>query len=282
MTSASVTVADVARRLGNPAEARLLVAHVLGVEPGRLLLVEAPDAAASARLDDLVERRLSGVPLQHLTGEAYFRTVRLEVGPGVFVPRPETEVMTGWALGRLAEVAASGVRPRVVELCAGSGAISLALTTEFPGADIGCVEISDDAVGWLQRNLAGTDVDIRHQDMADSFTDLDGAVDLVIANPPYIPLEEYEGVPPEVRDYDPSVALFSGADGLDALHVVADVAARLLRPGGWVCAEHADLQGEAAVALFARTGSFGKVADHVDLNGRPRFVVGQRAGRMGP
>lgn len=284
MRSASAAVADAARRLGSQAEARTLVAHVLGVEPARLPLVAGPDAMASERLDALVAQRLAGTPLQHLTGEAWFRTVRVEVGPGVFVPRPETEVMTGWALGMVAEVQArrAGQPPRVVELCAGSGAISLAMATEFPAADYHCVELSEDAWSYLTRNLAGTRVDARLGDMADAFTDLDGTVDLVIANPPYIPLGEYAGVPAEVRDFDPALALFSGDDGLDAMRVVADVAARLLGPGGWVCAEHADAQGDSAPGVFVRQGGFTRIGDRVDLNGRPRFVVAQRAGRMGP
>lgn len=300
MTSISAVVAVAARRLGSQAEARTLVAHVLGVDLGRLLLADPPDAAASARLDGLVARRLTGVPLQHLTGEAWFRTVRVEVGPGVFIPRPETEVMTGWALTHLATLAqqrsaavgdpaaasevaeATPRRPVVVELCAGSGAISLALATEFPDAAYHCVELSEDAWPYLRRNLAGTDVEARLGDMADAFGELDGRVDLVVANPPYIPLDEYEGVTAEVRDHDPAVALFSGRDGLDALRLVAKVAARLLHPGGWVCAEHADSQGEAAPEVFVRHGGFARVADHVDLNGRPRFVAARRAGRMGP
>lgn len=282
MRTVSAVVADAARRLGRQAEARTLVAHVLGVEPSGLLLAPLPDAAAVARLDELVLRRLEGIPLQHLTGEAHFRTVRLEVGPGVFIPRPETEVMTGWALSRLAELAASGVEaPVVVDLCSGSGAISLALATEHPAARVHAVELSEDAWPYLCRNLAATSVDVRLGDMADAFAELDGCVDLVVANPPYIPLSEYAGVPAEVRDHDPTMALFSGEDGLDALRVVAGVAARLLRPGGWACAEHADVQGVSAPAVFVRHGGFERIADHVDLNGRPRFVVARRAGRMG-
>lgn len=279
MRPTSAVVAGVARRLGSQAEARTLLAYVLGVEPARLVISPGPDADALRRLDDLVARRLAGVPLQHLTGESFFRTVRVEVGPGVFIPRPETEVMAGWALERLCEL---GPRPRVVELCAGSGAISLGLATEHSGAQVHCVELSEEAWPYLQRNLAGSGVEARLGDMADAFHDLDGTVDLVIANPPYIPLTEYDGVPAEVRDHDPLMALFSGQDGLDALKVVAQVAARLLRPGGWACSEHADVQGESAPEVFVRHGGFRRIGDRTDLNGRPRFVVAQRAGRMDP
>ena len=275
--SVSALVARLSRRI--PAhEARILVAHVLGVARSRLLVATRPDAAASGRLEALVARREAGEPLQHLTGLAPFRTVELEVGPGVFIPRPETEVMTGWALERMAEVEA----PVVVELCAGSGAITKALATEWVGAaSFHCVELSPDAFAYLERNLAGLGVDARLGDMADAFTDLDGGVDLVVANPPYVPLDHWADVPAEVRDFDPALALVSGPDGLDALRVVADVAARLLRPGGWACAEHAEVQEESAPGVFVRHGSFTQVADHRDLNDRPRFVTARRGGRMG-
>ena len=275
--SASTLVARLSRRV--PAhEARILLAHVLGTEPSRLLLAGAPDEAQRTRLDALVERRVAGEPLQHLTGLAPFRTVELEVGPGVFIPRPETEVMTGWVLERLAGAA----RPVVVELCAGSGAITKALATEFPDAAYHCVELSPDAHAYLVRNLAGLDVDVRLGDMADSFGDLDGTVDFVVANPPYVPLEHWADVPAEVRDFDPTLALVSGADGLDAMRVVADVAARLLRPGGWVAAEHAEVQEESAPGVFVRQGSFTAVSDHPDLTDRARFVTARRGGRMAP
>ncbi len=275
------SVSALVRRLGTrvpPHEARILVAHVLGVGLSRLLVADPLDADAAARLEALVARREAGEPLQHVTGLAPFRTVELAVGPGVFIPRPETEVMTGWALERMASFEA----PVVVELCAGSGAITKALATEFDGeATFHCVELSPDAFAWLERNLAGHDVDARLGDMADAFGDLDGTVDVVVANPPYVPLEHWADVPAEVRDFDPALALVSGPDGLDAMRVVADVAARLLRPGGWVCAEHAEVQEESAPKVFVRQGSFTQVADRRDLTDRPRFVTARRGGRMG-
>lgn len=253
-------------------DARLLLAHVLGVAPSALLTATDVPLAAQQRLAELVARRVTGVPLQHLTGVAHFRTVSVAVGPGVFVPRPETEVMTGWALERLR----GSESPIVVELCAGSGAISLAIATEAPGCDQYAVEVSEDAVGYLAANLRDTAVMVVPEDMATALPELDGTVDLVIANPPYIPLDAYESVPAEVRDHDPAVALFSGADGLDAMRVVAGVAARLLRPGGVVAAEHAEVQAESAPAVFVRTGEFDEVRDHPDLTGRPRFVTAVR------
>lgn len=273
-------VSATAAVLGSTAEARTLVAHVLGVEPSRLHTAPDADAAARDRLAGLVRRRLDGEPVQHLTGRAWFRTTSVAVGPGVFVPRPETEVMTGWALERLAERPAHPA-PVVVELCAGSGAVSLALATEHPGVDLTAVELSGEAVAYLRRNLAGTDADVVHADMADTPSHLDGRVDLVIANPPYVPLASWADLPADVRDHDPVLALVSGQDGLDAMRVVAGVAARLLRPGGWVCAEHAEVQADSAPAVFVGHGGYERVADHRDLAGRPRFVTARRAGRMG-
>lgn len=144
------------------------------------------------------------------------------------------------------------------------------------------VELSEEAWPYLTSNLDGSGVDVRLGDMRDAFPDLDGTVDVVVANPPYIPIGEYLGVSREVREHDPAVALFSGQDGMDAMRVVADVAKRLLKPGGWFCVEHADSQGETAPQVFIDNGSFTRVSDHRDMTGRPRFVVGRRAGRIGP
>ena len=285
MPEASISrlVATTAARLGSVAEARLLLAHVLGVETAALLLAAPPDEEAAARLEAALVRRETGEPVQHITGQAPFRTVTLNVGPGVFIPRPETEVMTGWALERIADISASGRVPIVVELCAGSGAITKALATErAEAASFHAVELSPDAFAYLERNLAGLGVDARLGDMADAFADLDGTVDLVVANPPYVPLDHWADVPAEVRDHDPALALVSGLDGLDAMRVVVEVAARLLRPGGFACAEHAEVQGESAPGLFVASGAFARVQDRRDLNDRPRFVTAVRAGRMGP
>ena len=159
-----------------------------------------------AAYDALLARRAAREPLQHLTGTAYFRHVELLVGPGVFVPRPETELLAGWAIDALADVE----QPVVVDLGTGSGAIAKAMADEVPGARVHAVELDDAAHGWAERNLAGTGVDLRHGDMADAFDDLAGTVDVVICNPPYIPLDAWESVEPEVRDHDPQLALWSG------------------------------------------------------------------------
>nr|NLI50626.1 peptide chain release factor N(5)-glutamine methyltransferase [Propionibacterium sp.] len=273
------------RATGLPAhEARQLLAHVLGVDLRSLPLVPRVSDADAAALAALAARRRTGEPLQHLTGRAFFRTVEVEVGPGVFVPRPETELLAGWALDVLR--AGPGASAVVVELCAGSGAISRALATELPGPEYHAVELSGEAWPYLVRNLAGTGVRPVLADMAQALPELDGRVDLVVVNPPYVPESVRDTLPADVL-HDPDLALFAGSDGLAALRVVVAASARLLRPGGWVGAEHDDTHGATAPALFAAHGGFTDIADHRDLLGRDRFVVARRAprpdaGRMTP
>ncbi len=254
-------------------DADLLLAHVLDVGLGRLPLVDDLDPGQQEQYAALLARRVAREPLQHLTGTAAFRHVELEVGPGVFVPRPETELLAGWAIEQAQSVAA----PVVVDLCTGSGAIAKAIADELPEADVHAVELDEQAYTWAERNLAGTGVDLRHGDMATAFDDLAGTVDVVVCNPPYIPLEAWESVAAEARDHDPHLALFSGQDGLDAMRVLERRAALLLRPGGVVGAEHADVQGESAPAVFAATGRWLDVADHRDLAGRARYVTARLA-----
>ena len=258
-------------------DARELLAHVLGTTRAQLPLVTEVDEAQARTFEDLVVRREAREPLQHLLGTAPFRYVDVAVGPGVFVPRPETESLAGWGVDRAREVVAAGREPVVVDLCTGSGAMALALATEVPEADVHAVELDESAYAWATRNLAGSGVDLRHGDMADAFGDLDGTVDVVVCNPPYIPLEAYESVAAEARDHDPSLALWSGQDGLDAMRVLEQVAARLLRPGGVVGAEHAEVQAESAPGVFAGTGRWSDVRDNPDLAGRPRFVTARLA-----
>ena len=255
-------------------DAELLLAHVLDVPLGRLPLVEDLTEDQLDRYDGLVARRCAREPLQHLTGSAAFRHVELLVGPGVFVPRPETELLAGWAVDRARALDGT---PVVVDLCTGSGAIAKAVADEVPAARVHAVELDEGALAWAERNLAGTGVDLRHGDLASAFEDLRGSVDVVVCNPPYIPLEAWESVAAEARDHDPHLALFSGADGLDAMRVLEARAAVLLRPGGVVGAEHAEAQGEAAPAVFAASGRWRDVADHVDLAGRPRYLTARLA-----
>jgi release factor glutamine methyltransferase len=254
-------------------DAKALLAHALGVPGGRLALVSDVDDAEVARFEELVDRRVMREPLQHLTGTAGFRYVSLRVGPGVFTPRPETELLAGWAVDRARELEA----PVVVDLCTGSGAIAASIALEAPGAEVHAVELDAGAYPWAERNLADAGVDLRLGDMADAFHDLDGTVDVITCNPPYIPLEAWASVEPEARDHDPDLALWSGDDGLDAMRTLEVTAARLLRPGGWVGAEHADVQGDSAPAVFTCAGRWSEVRDHRDLAGRARYVTARLA-----
>jgi release factor glutamine methyltransferase len=254
-------------------DAAELLAHVLGTTRSRLPLVDVVPADRAAAYDALVARRASREPLQHLTGMTHFRHVELEVGPGVFVPRPETELLAGWAI----EQALLVESPVVVDLCTGSGAVAKAIADEVPGARVHAVELDEPAHAWAERNLAGTGVDLRQGDMATAFEDLAGKVDVVVCNPPYIPLDAWESVAAEARDHDPHLALFSGDDGLDAIRVLERRAALLLRPGGVVGAEHADVQGDSAPAVFTKAGRWVEVRDHLDLAGRARFLTARAA-----
>ncbi|MDR1237589.1 MAG: peptide chain release factor N(5)-glutamine methyltransferase [Propionibacteriaceae bacterium] len=253
------------------AEASTLLAFVLGIEPKELLTAVPPSPDQERRYQSLLVRRAAGEPLQYLTGKAYFRTVAVEVGPGVFIPRPETEVMTGWAVEWL------GSSPgTVVELCVGSGAVSLAVATELPGLRQYAVEIDPVAFSWAERNLAQTQVLLRLGDMATSFPELDQQADLVIANPPYVPEDELGLVGKDVLEHEPALAVFSGPDGLDAVQTVIAVAARLLRPAGALCFEHAESNAAAAAELVRASGAFTQVQTHPDLTRRPRFTTAVR------
>jgi release factor glutamine methyltransferase len=258
------------------ADAEILLAHVLGTDRSRLVLVDEVVDADRATYEALVDRRAAREPLQHLTGRAYFRHVELAVGPGVFVPRPETELLAGWAVERARDLGSSRA-PVVVDLGTGSGAIAKAVAHEVPHARVHAVEMDEAAHGWATTNLAGTGVELRLGDLGTAFEDLAGTVDVVVSNPPYIPLDAWESVALEVRDHDPALALWSGADGLDAMRVVEARAALLLGPGGVVGVEHADAQGESAPAVFTATGRWADVRDHRDLAGRPRFVTARLA-----
>ena len=260
-------------------DARLLLTHVLGGTQG-LLMASDPTKEQIRLFQDMIERRIAGEPVQHITGLAPFRYEELHVGPGVFIPRPETELLVDAALKVLA--ARPVGRRRVVELCAGSGAITLSIAREMGGVELHAVELSHDAWPWLQRNVAGVDAELVHGDMADAFPELDGTVDLVVVNPPYVPETDRALLPADVVGFDPGEALFSGPDGLDALRVVHAVAMRLLRPGGVVLAEHDETQSQELLQLFSAP-QFEGVKDFPDLNGRPRFLLAELSpGARGP
>jgi release factor glutamine methyltransferase len=262
-------------------DAELIAAHVHGVARGALHTV--PDSAFDPRYWDDVARRASREPLQHITGRAYFRYLELEVGPGVFVPRQETEVMTGWAVEALGEMDIA--EPVVADLGTGSGAIALAIAQEVPGAQVHAVEADPLARQWAERNIAryaeaaphtAGRVTLHGGDFAGALPDLGGAVDLVISNPPYIPAGAW--VPPEVGEYDPATALWGGSDGLDAIRVIERVARRLLRSDGLVAVEHGAPQGAAVYWVFAEEHGWRGTRNHIDLAGRDRFVTA-RSGR---
>lgn len=262
-------------------DADALLAHVLDTTRASLVLAWDVTADQAAAFEDLVVRRAAREPLQHLTGVAYFRHVELAVGPGVFVPRPETELLAGWAVEQARSIAGRGLaavtRPVVVDLCTGSGAIAKAVADEVPAARVHAVELSEDAHAWAERNLAATGVDLRQGDAFTAFDDLLGSVDVLACNPPYVPLEAWESVATEARDHDPHLALFSGQDGLDAIRRLELRGAQLLKEGGVIGVEHADVQGESAPAVFAASGRWTEVRDNEDLAGRPRFLTARRA-----
>ncbi len=270
------------------ANAEQLAALALDVHRSRLVLVTEVAAPAAERFAELVRRRATRVPLQHLTGIAGFRYLDLAVGPGVFVPRPETESVAGWAIDWLRRQPAvagtgDGTGPVCVDLCAGSGAIALSLAGEVPGARVHAVEVDAAALVWLRRNVAASgwavevhEADVRTEPPA-SLARLAGAVDLVVSNPPYLPDADRAEVEPEVGEHDPALALWGGPDGLDGVRAVVALAARLLRPGGGLVVEHADGHGDAAVALARADGRWTDLRDHPDLAGRDRFVTARRA-----
>lgn len=224
---------------------------------------------------DLVRRRAERVPLQHLVGSTGFRYLDLDVGPGVFVPRPETEVLVDAVLATIKDMD----RPLVVDLCAGAGTIGFAVAHEHPTAVVHLVERDPGAFAWLRRNRpeGSGRVHLHLADAAGALTELDGTVDVVASNPPYVAEHERALVDPEVRDHDPEVALFAGADGLDVIRVVVATAARLLKPGGFLAVEHSDRQGDAVPQLLKQHGGWDDIADHEDLTRRPRFTTARRA-----
>lgn len=251
------------------ADAEQLAAYVLGISRSRLVLAGWTGATREQFLE-LLTRRECREPLQHIIGSTGFRHLELLVGPGVFVPRPETESVVEWAISGIREVE----RPLIVDLCTGSGAIALSLAYELPRATVHAVERDPAALAWTRRNVDATGVSVAlHQmditgDVPAGFPDLAGQFDLVISNPPYV--AEHETVDPEVGDHDPAVALWAGPDGLDLVRAVERAARGLLRPGGVVVVEHSDRQGETAPAVFH---GWDEVADHRDLVGRDRFVT---------
>lgn len=259
--------------VGSPrVDAELLAAHVIGTDRGRLTLIE-PGADFVERFESLVAQRAERVPLQHLVGTAAFGPVTVQVGPGVFIPRPETEALLEWALAQ-----PLSQRPLIVDLCTGSAALALALWHYFPEARIIAVDDSGEALAYARRNVAGTSVELVRADVTrpDLLNELDGSVDLLVANPPYIP--DGANLEPEVAQYDPPHALFGGGDGMVVVNHIVGAAARLLCPGGCCGIEHDDTTAERTVEAFTRAGRFVEISARHDLTDRPRFVTAVRGG----
>ena len=280
--AALVAASAVLARAGVPTprvDAELLVSHATGLERGVVLARAVTGSALTGEqaeaLAGLVARRASREPLQHITGVAWFRSMALHVGPGVFVPRPETEGVAQLAVDALR--AAADARPVAVDLGTGSGALALSLATEVPHAHVVAVELSPAAAIWTRRNIAslGADnVDLVVGDMADALPELDGTVAVVVSNPPYIPVGM---VPrdPEVRLHDPELALYGGDDGLDLVRALSQTARRLLRPGGTLVVEHGEEQGSAIREVLLGDG-WRAPATQPDLTGRDRSTTAVR------
>ncbi|WP_199736256.1 peptide chain release factor N(5)-glutamine methyltransferase [Frigoribacterium sp. PhB118] len=260
-------------------DAELLLGHVTGLNRG---VVRARAVTAASLTPDeqealvaAITRRASREPLQHITGRASFRHLELRVGPGVFVPRPETEGVAQLAIDALNAVADAS--PVAVDLGTGSGALALAMASEVPTATVVAVELSPEAAVWTRRNIDAVGVDnvrLVEGDLADALPELDGTVSVVVSNPPYVPVGM---VPrdPEVRLHDPALALYGGEDGLDLVRALSLTARRLLRPGGALVIEHGELQGGAIRDLLTADG-WRSPATHPDLTGRDRATTAVR------
>ncbi|MBF0661371.1 MULTISPECIES: peptide chain release factor N(5)-glutamine methyltransferase [unclassified Rhodococcus (in: high G+C Gram-positive bacteria)] len=261
-------------------DAELLAAHLLGIERGRLGLVPLVDSAMIEAYRAMVDQRAKRIPLQYILGTSPMGEIDLAVGPGVFVPRPETELLLGWALAFLER---HGRRnPVVLDLCTGSGALALAIAHARPDAVVHAVELEPRALAWARQNAetrandGDTPIVLHQGDVTDRtlLAALEGAVDIVVSNPPYIP--EGTALEPEVAEHDPHSALFGGPDGLSVIKPMISNIARWLRIGGAAAVEHDDTNGMLVAELFAQRRVFDDVVEHYDLAGKPRFVVAHR------
>ena len=254
-------------------DAELLAAHVAGTDRGRLALLDRVGPEFFDRLGAAIAIRAKRVPLQHITGTAAFGPVQLEVGPGVFIPRPETEAILEWALAQ-----ALPPDPVIVDLCTGSGALAIALAGRLPRATVTAVDDDPVALDYARRNTASTSVHLVAGDVTDPglLPDLEASVDLLVANPPYIP--SGAALDAEVAGHDPAHALFGGPDGMAVIIPIVRRAADWLTPGGLLAVEHDDTTSTATVDVIAATGAFADITAHRDLTGRPRFVTARRTG----
>ena len=260
------------------ADAEILLAFVLNLSRGELqvkaITGETLSPSQEVTFLELIRKRAERFPLQHLTGVAYFRQLELKVGPGVFVPRFETEGVTQLAVDALKAVPVE--KPIAVDLATGSGAIALSLATEVPNAQVFAIELSEDALKYTRANFAryAPQATLLQGDLVEAFPELDGLVDVLVSNPPYIP-DEMIPIYPEVHLHDPALALYGGADGLDIVRKVEAAAKRLLRPGGALIIEHADMQGDDIRELILGLG-WRQCVTHKDLAGRDRATTAIR------
>ncbi|HAP88825.1 MAG TPA: peptide chain release factor N(5)-glutamine methyltransferase [Arthrobacter bacterium] len=255
-------------------DAELLADHLLGVGLGRLRAMMLGDTPAPAGYGELVAERAQRIPLQHITGVAHFRYLELAVGPGVFIPRPETESVVQLVIDHVKGMS----HPRIVDLGTGSGAIAGSIAAEVPGAEVHAVEFSPFAHAWAARNLAPLGVKLVLGDLRNALPELNGTFDVVISNPPYIPAEAIPNEP-EVALHDPPEALYGGgADGMELPTAAAASAARLLVPGGYFVMEHAEVQSGWIAAMMNRTGVWTRITTHLDLNGKERATSAVLAG----
>ncbi|BBY05070.1 release factor glutamine methyltransferase [Mycobacterium noviomagense] len=256
-------------------DAEELAAHLAGVQRGRLALLDSADDQFFERYHDMIAARSRRVPLQHLTGTVSFGPVTLQVGPGVFIPRPETEAMLEWA-----STQRLGPRPVIVDLCTGSGALAVALARRWPAARVIAVDDSDAALDYARRNTHGSAVELLCADVATPglLSELDGTADLVVANPPYVP--DSASLEPEVAQHDPSHAVFGGPDGMTVIAAVVGLAGRLVRPGGMFAVEHDDTTSSQTTEMILATTLFDDVVARSDFVGRPRFVTARRTGEL--
>lgn len=261
-------------------DAEQLAAHLTGTDRGRLGLLDSPDDDFLGRYRDIVAARSQRVPLQHLLATAAFGPVMLHVGPGVFIPRPETEALLEWATAQQL-----APQPVIVDLCTGSGALAVALAHHRPAARIVAIDNSDTALEYAHRNAQGTAIELLCADVTELasepglLAELDGRVDMLVANPPYVPDDAV--LDPEVVQHDPRQAVFGGPDGLAVIAPLVRLAGRWLRPGGLIGVEHDDTTSAQTVELFGRTESFEEVRARRDLTGRPRFVTARRRATTG-
>jgi len=269
LTSAGVTSPSV--------DAELLGCFVLGIERSELTMLSLREELFPedkiAQFETSVARRVKREPLQHITGLAPFRHLELHVGPGVFIPRPETEQLVELAIESIKKIE----KPLVVDLCSGSGAIAISLATELEGSRVFSVELSEQAFEFLSNNYQKYGLDTKsakNEDLANAFDELEAQVDLVISNPPYIP-DSAVPVDLEVQLHEPSLALYGGEDGLDVIRRISDRALYLLKPSGLLLLEHADTQAQAVSQLLLNQG-WQEVISSQDLAGKDRMISARK------